>query len=138
MILSKDAEASLVRRPDEPGHFMRIKPLERLVIVTLDDTLLAQTVAAKRVLEVGGDLYDPVLYIPRKDVKAAFKKNDKTTHCPLKGEASYFSAKEITGTWADEIAWSYETPLDFASEIKGLIAFDTNRVAITEAPNVSS
>ena len=137
MALSEATKAALVRRPDNNGHFMRIKPVERLVLVTLGDTVLAQTVSAKRVLEVGGDLYDPVLYFPRADILAQMQKTETSTNCPLKGMASYYSAKLMNSEeWVQDIAWSYEETFDFADELKGLIAFDTSRVAITEAPNV--
>ncbi|MEO1658843.1 MAG: DUF427 domain-containing protein [Pseudomonadota bacterium] len=134
MALSQDAEAALVRRPDAPDHFMRIKPVQKRVTVMIDGVILAETASAKRVIEFGRDIYDPVLYIPRDDLQAEFKTLEKSTRCPLKGEASYHSAKLSDAQWADEIAWSYDKSFDFASEIKGLVAFDSSRVTITEAP----
>ncbi|MEM7516525.1 MAG: DUF427 domain-containing protein, partial [Planctomycetota bacterium] len=87
MALSSDAEAKLVRRPDAPGRFMRIRPVEKRVRILIGDEELASTTGAKRIIEHGRDLYEPVLYIPRVDVTANLTKRDKSTHCPLKGDA---------------------------------------------------
>ena len=51
----------------------------------------------------------------REDVLAA---SEKTTQCPYKGVASYWS---VGGN--DNIAWSYEDPIAAASALKGLVAF---------------
>lgn len=136
MAFSEETEAKLIRRPDAPDHYMRVKPVDKLVLITLGDTVLAQSSAALRVIEVGKDIYDPVFYIRPSDLIAELRKEDKSTHCPLKGDATYYSSKfaEMDG-WAEDIAWSYDDPLDFAEIIKGYVAFDASRVAITEAPH---
>jgi len=121
--------------PAEPRHFMRIKPIERRVRVLRDGAVLAESTAAVRLLEVGKDIYDPVVYFPRQDVSDALKRNDHSTHCPLKGDAAYFDLQGADGSVAAErIAWSYETPFDFAAELAGLVAFYGNAVTVEEAP----
>ncbi len=121
--------------PAEPRHFMRIKPVRRRVRVLRDGAVLADSTAAVRLLEVGRDLYDPVIYFPRDDVTDALKKNAHSTHCPLKGDAVYFDLPGMSGgIVAEKIAWSYETPLDFASELAGLVAFYGDAVTVEEAP----
>ncbi len=49
-------------------------------------------------------------------------KTTHSTHCPWKGDASYYSiavdGKEITNA-----AWTYETPKDAAAEIENYVAF---------------
>ena len=57
-----------IHNPEEPRHFMRIKPAGRRVRVLRGDQVLADSTAALRVIEAGRDLYDPVLYLPRADV----------------------------------------------------------------------
>ncbi|WP_265564412.1 DUF427 domain-containing protein [Sphingomicrobium arenosum] len=62
-------------------------------------------------------------YFPRDDVKMdRLVPSDTKSHCPWKGEASYYSIKADGITNADA-AWTYEEPKQAASEIKGHIAF---------------
>ncbi len=49
-------------------------------------------------------------------------KNDRTTGCPWKGTASYYSVS-VDGQTADSAAWTYEAPKDAAAEIKNHVAF---------------
>ncbi|MGI9521677.1 MAG: DUF427 domain-containing protein [Hyphomicrobiaceae bacterium] len=123
-----------IRRPDAPGHFMVLKPIKRRIVIRLPDgTKLAQSTRATRLLEAGKSLYDPVVYLPKQDVLVRLRKQEKSTHCPLKGEAQYYlleNAKKITS----DLAWSYEAPIEFAQDIKGLIAFYADKVIIEEHP----
>lgn len=128
------AQAS-IHNPSEARHFMRIKPVKARVRASLGSIVLAESSAARRVLEVGRDFYDPVLYFPREDLKIALRKIAGSTHCPLKGDAEYFDAVAQDGTvLASKIAWSYETPFPFSDELRGLVAFYGDRVAFDESP----
>ncbi|MBW4707845.1 DUF427 domain-containing protein [Roseobacter sp. YSTF-M11] len=74
---------------------------------------------------VEGD-YPPVIYFPRGDIAMAFlDQTHKSTHCPYKGDATYFSVVTKSTTLAD-VAWSYETPKDGVARIKDHLAFYTN------------
>ena len=74
---------------------------------------------------VEGD-YPAVIYFPRGDIAMAFlDTSDKTTHCPHKGDASYFSVVTKSTTLKD-VAWSYEDPKAEVSRIKGHLAFYTD------------
>lgn len=76
-----------------------------------------------------GDL-DPVIYIPREDVAMAFfDKSETRTHCPFKGDASYYSIDTKSKVIADA-AWSYEDPIEAAAAIKGYLAFDPSKVTV--------
>ena len=73
------------------------------------------------VLEEGD--YPPVIYFPRDDIAMAFLDlSDKTTHCPHKGDATYYSVVTKSKTLGNAV-WSYETPLDAVAEIKDHLAF---------------
>ena len=75
--------------------------------------------------------YPPVYYLPRRDVKMnLLTPTAHHTHCPFKGDASYFT---IAGAGAGENAvWSYEQPYDEVLDIKDRLAFYPNKVdAIT-------
>ncbi len=127
--------ANAIHNPAEPRHFMRIKPVERRVVVWLEGEILAETTGAVRVLEVGKDLYDPVLYLPPGDVTPRLRPADHTTHCPLKGDAAYFDLVDADGELrVPRIAWSYPEPFGFASELAGRVAFYAKHVTIEEKP----
>ncbi|MCZ6829177.1 MAG: DUF427 domain-containing protein [Gammaproteobacteria bacterium] len=51
-----------------------------------------------------------------------FKESDTTTHCPWKGDASYYSIV-VGGQENQDAAWYYPTPMDAAREIEGRVAF---------------
>lgn len=77
-------------------------------------------------LELAEGDYPPVIYFPRGDIAMAFlDQSDKTSHCPHKGDASYFSVVTKSTTLHD-VAWSYEDPKEGVSEIKEHLAFYTD------------
>ncbi|MEO9653314.1 MAG: DUF427 domain-containing protein [Roseobacter sp.] len=78
---------------------------------------------SKDALELCEGDHPPVIYFPRDDIATAFlDTSEKTTHCPLKGDASYFSVVTKSTTLKD-VAWSYEAPLEAVSRIKDHLAF---------------
>lgn len=80
-------------------------------------------VESKAALGLAEGSYDEVIYFPRSDVAMALLDDtDKSTHCPHKGDASYFSIVTKSQT-LQNAAWSYETPMDSVAEIKDHIAF---------------
>jgi len=117
-----------IHREDEPRHFMRLKPVPRRIRILKDSQVLADTEAALRLTEVGKDIYDPVFYIPEADIQVDLVPIfGKSTHCPLKGDASYFA---YTGD--EPIAWTYDRPLAATEALKGLIAFYPDQVVVEE------
>lgn len=119
-----------IKRPDAPNHFMVLKQVNRKIVFRNQrGELLAESENAIRLLEAGRTLFDPVLYIPKQDVTAPMDKTQKSTFCPLKGDASYYSTAD-----EEEIAWAYEEPLPFSTSIKDLVAFYPDRVIIEEHP----
>ena len=121
----------MIHRPEAPRHMMRIKPAERRVRVRLGQRTLAESTRALRLIEIGRDVADPVLYLPLEDVVATLAESGRSTHCPLKGDTTYFDLADGT---ADAIGWSYTRPLPFAAELAGHIAFDAARVTFESAP----
>jgi uncharacterized protein (DUF427 family) len=124
-----------IHNPQDARHFMRVKPVPGRVRILLEGEVVADSERALRVLEAGRDIYDPVLYIPRADVRAQLIPIDRKTHCPIKGDCSYYDVRTADGaTRAAELAWCYHDVLDFAAALKDLIAFDRSRVVIEEHP----
>ncbi|MFQ5618726.1 MAG: DUF427 domain-containing protein [Rhodospirillales bacterium] len=72
--------------------------------------------------------YRPVFYFPPADVRLdLMERTDHHTHCPFKGNASYWTLR-IGERSAENAAWSYEDPLKVASAMKGYIAFYDDRM----------
>ncbi|MGH1360580.1 MAG: DUF427 domain-containing protein [Burkholderiaceae bacterium] len=117
-----------IHNPAEPRHFMRFKPVSNRIVVRVGGQILADSVRAMRMNEVGRDLYDSVTYLPMADVSDQLKPlPDKKTHCPLKGDAHYYTLDGNT-----PIAWSYDEPFDFSAAIKGYVAFYGDQVTLEE------
>lgn len=71
---------------------------------------------------VEGD-YTPVIYFPREDIAMAFLDlSEETSHCPHKGDATYYSVVTKSRTLENAV-WSYEDPKEDVAEIKGYLAF---------------
>lgn len=117
------------KRPG-PDHPITVEPAEEKVIVRIGETILAESRNALILREAS---LPPVFYIPRSDIAMEeLSSSDTHTHCPYKGDASYFSAR---GGATKDAAWSYEDPFDHMSVIKGRLAFYPDRVdAIETAP----
>lgn len=65
----------------------------------------------------------PVLYVPRDDVATELlESTETTTHCPFKGDASYWSIR-AGGRRAEDAVWGYPEPLEQAVWIEGHLAF---------------
>lgn len=74
-------------------------------------------------LELSEGDYPAVIYFPRTDIAMALlDRTEKTTHCPHKGDANYFSVVTKSQTLANAV-WTYEAPLDGVVRIKDHLAF---------------
>ncbi|NIZ12939.1 DUF427 domain-containing protein [Phaeobacter sp. HF9A] len=74
-------------------------------------------------LELSEGELKPVIYFPRADIAMAFlDRSDKTSQCPHKGDATYYSIVNKSSV-TENAAWSYETPLETVAEIKDYLAF---------------
>jgi uncharacterized protein (DUF427 family) len=69
-------------------------------------------------------------YLPRADVTAELIPSDTKTWCAYKGQASYYSVR-VGGQLVPDIAWYYTDPRHDALQVRGLIAFFTERVDVT-------
>jgi uncharacterized protein (DUF427 family) len=69
--------------------------------------------------------YPVVYYIPRRDVRMdRLERTSHRTHCPYKGDASYYSIQDGPAN----AVWSYEQPKEGMLSIKGLLAFYPDKV----------
>jgi uncharacterized protein (DUF427 family) len=103
---------------------IQIRPARGRVRVTFNGELIAESRDAL-VLEEGK--YQPVYYVPRKDVKMErLIRTSHTSHCPHKGDATYYSL--ANGRTARNAVWSYEQPLAQVQAIKDHLAFYPDKV----------
>ena len=62
-------------------------------------------------------------YFPPDSIRREyFKESDKHTHCPWKGDASYYDVV-VDGAVNEGAAWYYPEPKEAAANIKGRVAF---------------
>jgi uncharacterized protein (DUF427 family) len=131
--MSDLAESNPIRRPEAPEHFMVIRPAEGPVTLRVGATEIARSENALVVQEVSRSVHPAVFYVPRADVREGVLRSiDKQTHCPLKGEASYYDL--VCGNLViPEAAWSYDETLEFdprIAQLKGMVSFDARHVRL--------
>ena len=113
-----------------PGHRVVTRPAGKHVQVKYNGEVIADTrnaVALEESKSSSSVLAPVVYYVPREDVKMErLERTSHHTYCPFKGEASYYSLKG----GAENAVWSYESPYDEMTAIKGLLAFYPDKVSI--------
>jgi len=68
----------------------------------------------------------PVLYFPRDEVRMdLLEPSDRSTHCPFKGDASYWSVR-VGDRVAENAVWGYPDPIEGAPPLEGYLAFYWN------------
>ncbi len=103
-----------------PDHPIDIAPNPKRVRVTFAGRVVADTTRALTLKET---TYAPVQYIPREDVDMALlMRTDHASHCPYKGDASYYSV-QVGDRTAVNAVWSYEQPFPAMAPIAGHVAF---------------
>jgi uncharacterized protein (DUF427 family) len=112
-----------------PDHPIAIERNPARVVVTVAGRIVADT---REALTLSEAHYSAVQYIPRKDVDMTLlAPSDRTTYCPYKGDASYFSIP-LGGERAADAVWSYEAPYAAVAVIKDHLAFYPDRVDAIE------
>ena len=131
------AESSPARSHE--GYRISLEPDSRRLRAAFHGEIVADS---RDVLVMHETRLAPVFYFPRDDVRMdLLAKSDHHTHCPFKGNASYWTVR-VGEKSATEAAWSYETAYDESSRVEGYIAFDwqamdgwyADEVAIIEQP----
>ena len=108
-----------------PDHPITIQPsLDRITVKFAGQTIAEST----RALTLREAKYPPVQYIPKSDVRMDLLTPTATqTHCPYKGDASYFTIT-VGDRTAKDAVWCYEHPFPAVGEIAGFVAFYPDRV----------
>jgi uncharacterized protein (DUF427 family) len=112
-----------VRAPRDHVLFFEDSP--RRVRVMFGGEIVADSRRVKLIHEQG---HLPVYYFPRSDVRMdLLEATDLTTHCPFKGEASYWSVR-VSDRVAENAVWGYPEPIDSAPPLADYLAFYWNKM----------
>lgn len=108
------------------GHTVTTHQENVDVEVRLDGETVARSTKPVLLEETG---LATAYYLPREDITTDLRGIELSTHCPFKGDASYWTI-EAGGRTHDAIAWSYETPNPNATDITGHLSFPRDRAEI--------
>ncbi len=109
------------------GHTIRTHAEDVHVEVRLDGELVA---SARRPVLLEETGLPTAYYLAKSDLVAEVRLLELSTHCPFKGDASYWTI-DAGGRTHDAIAWSYEHPNAGAEDIEGHVAFFADRAEIS-------
>lgn len=118
-----------------PNHGMWLQPMTRRITLYFENLTIADTSDALCVIEMKDDLHELVLYLPRKDVLAELKRNDRSVRCPLKGTSSFFDLLGPDRTViVPNAAWSHPDPKNGAGDLKNRVAFSKAHFSFEDLP----
>jgi len=122
-----EEDIEVFSEPRNPYVRVDVLPSSRHVRVSRGETIVADTHKPTVLFETG---VAPRFYVPATDVNLALlKPASRSTSCPYKGFASYWTVVIGDDVMA-ESAWSYATPLPEARLIAGMLCFYTNRFVV--------
>jgi uncharacterized protein (DUF427 family) len=111
-----------------PDHPITIAPSGDHVVVRSGEATIADSHSTLVLREAN---HPPVRYIPIADVdRSQLVASELTTHCPYKGDASYYSIAPDAERGTDAV-WFYDDPHPAVAEIKGHVAFYSDRVELS-------
>lgn len=113
--------------PRNPYHRVDTIPSSRHIKVVIGGEVIAESHRPALLFETG---LPTRYYLPEEDVRIELlTATDSHTHCPYKGQASYWNA-DVNGRVYKDIVWSYPDPIPETPKIKGLLSFYNEKVDI--------
>jgi uncharacterized protein (DUF427 family)/class 3 adenylate cyclase len=110
-----------------PDYEIRVEPAAKRVRVEFNGERIAESTRAVVLHETR---HAPAYYIPLDDVRMdLLAKTDHATHCPFKGNASYWTVR-VGDKVAENAVWAYEEPYREAKAIRGYASFYRDRVSV--------
>jgi Uncharacterized protein conserved in bacteria len=104
-----------------PQHLLYSEPVHKRIRVEFGGETIADTTGARLLFETG---HLPVYYIPESDVRMdLLERTDHSTHCPVKGDAAYWTVS-AGGRTAENAVWGYPEPI--APWLEGYVSFYWN------------
>jgi uncharacterized protein (DUF427 family) len=114
--------------PRDPYSRVDILASSRRVQVSVDGVELADSSHPHILFETG---LPPRYYLPLSDIRTELLvPSDRSTQCPYKGTASYWSV-QIGDTRYGDFVWIYRSPLPESAKIAGLACFYNEKVDLT-------
>jgi uncharacterized protein (DUF427 family) len=99
----------------DPYHRVDVRESSARVTVRANGEVVASSDRPLLLFETGLPVR---AYLRREEVRADLVPTDKSTVCPYKGTASYWSIGEL-----EDVVWSYRDPIPEAKRIEGLMSF---------------
>ena len=122
------AEPAMDREPPtrEAGYEIRYEACRKRVRVEFNGAWVADS---SRAIILHETRAPAMHYFPAADVRMdCLERTEHQTHCPFKGNASYWSLK-VAGKVAENAAWAYEDPYRDAEPIRGYLSFYRSKIA---------
>jgi uncharacterized protein (DUF427 family)/class 3 adenylate cyclase len=124
--MQKEQAAEQAKQPDKSAYKIRLEPSNKRIRVEFNGTWVADST---RAIVLHETRMAPTFYLPREDVRMDFlEKTEHATHCPFKGNASYWTLR-IGGEAAENAVWSYEEPFDDGKGLKDYMSFYASKVS---------
>ena len=99
-----------------PAHRLFFEPYPRRLRALVGDRVVLDTVRGRLLHESG---LPPAVYLPFDDLDGALLERTRTsTHCPFKGDASYWTLR-VGERVLEDAVWAYEQPLEAAPWLAG-------------------
>jgi uncharacterized protein (DUF427 family) len=103
-----------------PAHVLYWQPEPRRIRGIKGGQTVLDTRRAHLLHETG---YLPRWYVPLEDVRQdLLEPTDHHTHCPFKGDASYWTLR-VGDDAFENAAWSYPEPIEGAPDLRGFVSF---------------
>jgi uncharacterized protein (DUF427 family) len=109
---------------DETEYEVKTERMSDRVLVIVEGETIAETTTAVRVLETD---HDPVIYIPKNDIKEIDLIKCGDYECPYKGHAELYTIRHGAHD-IENAAWSYDEPFRNLPELIGRVAFYPDKV----------
>ena len=110
-------------------HWIRIEPSAGRARVEFNGVRIAESA---RALVLHETRLPSAYYFPVEDVRMdLLARTAHTTHCPFKGNASYWSVK-VGDEVAENAVWAYEEPYRDAEPLRGHVSFYRDKVSVLQ------
>lgn len=120
-----EEEEEVFVHPRDPYHRVDVCPSSRHVRVVVDGETVAETNHPYLLFETG---LPTRYYIPKVDVRLdLLEPSEKTTRCPYKGEANYYSV-QVGNTVTEDIVWFYRYPVNAVASLQSTLCFFNEKV----------
>jgi uncharacterized protein (DUF427 family) len=117
----------IMGHPRDPFHRIDIRRSSRPVKLSHQGVVLAESANVQMLFE--GTFPMARYYLPKADVQVELRPGTVESTCAYKGHATHYSAV-VGGQELENIAWSYEEPLEDATAVQGLVCFYQERLDV--------